>query len=127
MKIIKKISLFLVVLLIFISASCSNANDSNTDKTTPDTPDNNVQDNQNAPPEEQIEDKAERFTPNLPDADFEGYVFRAYVFDYGTLSLTFNVEEENSDIINDAIYKRNRYVEEKYNVVLKQIKTQDDP
>lgn len=69
----------------------------------------------------------ERFVPKLPDADLGGYEFRALVFEYGTSTVAFDAEEETGDLINDAIYKRNRYVEEKYNVALKQIKTQNTP
>jgi len=76
--------------------------------------------------DETSDSKNERFTPNLPEMDFEGYEFRALVpvnNAYG--SYTFDVEEENGDNLNDAIYRRNRYVEEKYNVVLKQTEIGD--
>ena len=69
----------------------------------------------------ETEAKPERYTPDLPDIDFGGYEFLAIISTdniYGPF--TFNVEEENGDTINDAVYKRNRLIEEKYNVVLKQ-------
>jgi ABC-type glycerol-3-phosphate transport system substrate-binding protein len=75
---------------------------------------------------ETLDSKNERFTPNLPESDFKGYEFRALVpanNAYG--SYTFDVEEENGDNLNDAIYKRNRYIEDKYNVVLKQTEIAD--
>jgi ABC-type glycerol-3-phosphate transport system substrate-binding protein len=76
--------------------------------------------------DETPETKNERFEPNLPEIDFGGYEFRALVPTnnaYG--SYTFDVEEENGDNLNDAIYKRNRYIEEKYNVVLTQTEISD--
>ena len=68
----------------------------------------------------------ERFTPNLPDADFGGYNFRALVPTANTwATCTFAVESENGEIVNDAIFRRNMYVEEKYNVKLTQTEVQD--
>ena len=74
------------------------------------------------------EETPSRFIPDLPDMDFGGYEFRSLVFYYSDASnVTFDSEEENGETINDAIYGRNRYVEDKYNVVLKQIVTANDP
>jgi len=77
--------------------------------------------------DELTEATPERYTPNLPDdIDFKGYEFRAVVpmqNAYG--SYTFCVDEENGEIINDAIYTRNRYIEGKYNVVFKQTEIND--
>ena len=120
MKFLKKAVLLLAISLIVLSAACSGGN-FDADKKTTDAPKG---DNR----EEQTEAPAERFTPNLPDMDFEGYEFRSYVFYYSEgLNVTFDTGEENGDTINDAIYRRNRYIENKYNVTLKEIVTTNDP
>ncbi len=48
----------------------------------------------------------------LPDKDLEGYLFR-FVSMAGNPS---HVAEENGDIVNDAYYKRNRIISERYNM-----------
>ena len=48
----------------------------------------------------------------LPEDDFEGYTFR--VLTYSTTK--YEVEEEDGDIINDAVFARNRNVEDRYNI-----------
>ncbi len=50
---------------------------------------------------------------NLPEADYNGYVFRIATNDDGTSELL--VEEETGDITEDAIYYRNQAVEERFN------------
>lgn len=48
----------------------------------------------------------------LPDADYEGYLFRTVsVTDYPT-----HVEEADGEVVNDAYYKRNQIIEERYNM-----------
>ncbi|MBQ8578879.1 MAG: hypothetical protein IJ449_13090 [Clostridia bacterium] len=48
----------------------------------------------------------------LPDADYEGYVFRCVtVEDYPVA-----MEKEDGDVVNDAYYKRNAILEERYNI-----------
>jgi len=67
------------------------------------------------------ETEPERHTPNLPDVKFNGYEFRATISTnnvYGPFDLT--VAEETGDTINDSIYRRNRYLEDKYDVVFRQ-------
>lgn len=48
----------------------------------------------------------------LPDADYEGYLFR-FVSMAGNPS---HVAEENGDIVHDAYYTRNRIISERYNL-----------
>jgi len=54
----------------------------------------------------------------LPDdLDFEGRTVNILKWNHYE-SVDFNVEEETGDILNDALYNRNRTVEERLNVVL---------
>ncbi|MCL2813678.1 MAG: extracellular solute-binding protein [Oscillospiraceae bacterium] len=63
----------------------------------------------------------EEISDNLPARDFGGYNFRIYAEeeDNYTGYKHYNdiyVEEENGDILNDAVFKRNRTVEERFNI-----------
>ena len=50
----------------------------------------------------------------LPTADFGGDEFNIFLWEYTQMAAT----EENGDIINDAVYRRNADIEELYNVKL---------
>ena len=56
----------------------------------------------------------------LPAKDFGGYNFRVISRSYASnahwWSLDITANEENGDPINDAVYQRNKKVEEKYNI-----------
>ena len=85
-----------------------------------DTPD--VTDADDTQAEIVSETEPEVITTDLPDADYDGYVFRAYVPTPNVwASCTFNIDDETGDTVNDAIYLRNRTIEEKFNVVLTEI------
>jgi len=70
--------------------------------------------------------------PDLPEnMDFGGFDFRILVRYYASENHTayqardIYAEEENGDPINDAVYKRNRYVEDKYNCNISQVLAED--
>lgn len=55
----------------------------------------------------------------VPDRDFGGEEFHVAGIEpstYPSISLDFDFEQEDGDIVNTAIYTRNRRVEEKYNI-----------
>lgn len=60
---------------------------------------------------------------NIPDFDFNGYTFRMVTVseDVYSLTLAANATEERGEVVNDAIYKRNRIIEDRYNMVFKQL------
>lgn len=71
-----------------------------------------------------------RVYPDLPEADFEGYEFKVlhwYVTGWDTRrNKDIFAEAENGDPINDAVFKRNMSLAEKYNVTFSiQNETQD--
>lgn len=73
-----------------------------------------------------IAETTERFTPNLPEITFDGYEFRALIpIKNMYSSFTFCVDEETGDIFDDAVYKRNKFIEEKYDVVFSQTEVSD--
>ena len=60
----------------------------------------------------------------LPDETYGGYEFRIVTPPNGyfnMISLEADVEEETGDTLYDAIYKRNRIIEQKYDIVFKNI------
>ncbi|MCL2813988.1 MAG: hypothetical protein FWD23_05250 [Oscillospiraceae bacterium] len=83
----------------------------------------------------QSEDEKEELTqaaeilPDLPEADFGGYEFTFLVRAIADAHwLPYNArdvyaEEETGDPINDAVYRRNRFVEGKYNCVIKEYRS----
>ena len=63
----------------------------------------------------------------LPDKTYGGYEFRVVVPENNVFDLTLsaNIEEETGDTVNDAIYRRNRLIEERYDIAIKQINGPD--
>lgn len=65
--------------------------------------------------------ETERLYPSLPDADYEGYIFNVLHYEIadwpiGGVNRDIYAESENGDSINDAVFRRNLAVEEKYNI-----------
>ena len=64
--------------------------------------------------------------PDVPEMDFEGYEFTFLVrFNEGPHWAPWNardvyVEQQIGEPINDAVYDRNRFIEEKYNCVIRE-------
>ena len=114
-------AIILILSVIVTVAACS----------APDGGGNNGKIDNNNPDPIQSDDPEgitpERFTPSLPDdIDYGGYEFRGTITIKNAFgSYTLCVDEETGDIINDAIYNRNRYIEDKYNVVFKQTEVTD--
>ena len=58
------------------------------------------------------------YKTDLPDdLDFGGKTFRIYGFDMGSFDAVMDVQELNGDVYDEAIYKRNRAVEDRLNIV----------
>lgn len=101
------------LLLSLLLASCASGGDDHSDVTsTPDSADTDGSSTaETLPPEK---------TLDLPDTDFGGREFR--VLSYGNSKYTqfqnFEVSSdgENGDVVNDAVFRRNRAIEDKYNV-----------
>ncbi|MCL2096849.1 MAG: hypothetical protein FWH10_08110 [Oscillospiraceae bacterium] len=59
----------------------------------------------------------ESFDPGLPEADFEGYNFRIlniHPDDMWWAIVDADIEEQDGEVVNDAIYMRNRIIEDRY-------------
>jgi len=110
MKITGKIMLILTVLLIFILSSCSNKTDANTSNTT-------ANDNKSETSVTAAEIPTTEIKDSLPDnVDYGGYNFRVFVRDRELNHKDFYVESEIGEQLNDAVYNRNKKVEERFNV-----------
>ena len=83
-------------------------------------------------PAAEQESEEESFDPGLPDMDFGGEEFRILNVDQETMwwaivDLDMEIDQIdsvgtalNDPVVNDAIYKRNRTIEEKYNFIIKE-------
>ncbi len=112
----KALCMILCLLLAGLSLASCAAEKSETNSSASDT-----QSTENAETQTETETEAETesFTPDLPDRDFEGGTFTfltksvATYTDWGETSLAS--EGINGEILNDAVFTRNTYVEDTYN------------
>ena len=76
-----------------------------------------------------VEAPTERLQPDLPSVNYNGEAFTFLVhegFSNGYWgSYEIYAEEENGDALNDAVYRRNRAVEEKLNIDIKEVRADD--
>ena len=72
-------------------------------------------------------DEKIKFTADyLPEVTYGGYEFRMVSpTGYGVYYMYADIEQETGDVIGDAIYRRNRLIEEKYGIKFKQIEVND--
>ena len=112
---------FLVIMLAFsLLTSCGS--DNAKDAENADSVDVNQEDNQNVE-----ETTIELIYPDLPPVDFGGYEFTFLTRTIDNADwMEWNhrdlyAEAESGDVINDAVYNRNKKVEEKYNITIKEI------
>jgi len=111
----------LFLTLIFVIFSCtpksqSDINTNTTDASSADTQESNTAENQTT--------QEARIKPDLPDVTFKGYEFK--IMYRGPDSGVWECkdvysEAENGDAINDAVYLRNKTVEDRYNIKIKGI------
>lgn len=100
---IKIIAIVLLLIMSFSIFSCAGASDKKADDTT-------AAKTEGVPAETEIPD-------DLPAADYDGYQFRYYTRNCCVSHVAgLYMEELTGDVIDDAVYKRNRDVEERYNI-----------
>lgn len=117
----------ILTVMVFIPgflASCGGETPGNDVNTPVDTEENNNND-ASAENAEESEDTANKLTsPNLPDMDWNGkeitFLVRGPEFTEWE-SQDIYVAEENGEPVNDAVYKRNAILEERYNFLIKQV------
>jgi len=126
----KKILTILIisVMIAVIFAACKDDEDDDTQPTTT-TATTTVSDGEITPvPVVQESDEMARILPNLPDMNWGEYTFKVLTLEWEESSelaiwqsRDIAAEEETGDPINDAVYRRNRTLEEKYNFTVKQV------
>jgi len=120
----KLLAVLIIFALLFISlAGCNNQNDKKES-----VEQNNNADNQSGENDGDTQDagKSDREPPvNLPEKDFDGYEFVILATDSEHPWHTYATDEENAEIMNDAVYIRNRRIEDRYNISIKQVSVGD--
>ncbi len=113
----KLISLLLLAAMLLIAASCGSGETPATTQAAETT----------AADIEETTEVTTEAGPDLPESDFDGYVFRSvsrgrnggsthwYIFD------TVDLEDKAGDIVNDQVLLRNQTLEEKYNFTIQLI------
>ncbi|MGN1444810.1 MAG: hypothetical protein ACI4WV_00825 [Eubacteriales bacterium] len=101
------LALLLVTCMLTSSCltACSNANGKHPTNSTG-----------TAPAVSETETIDPRATLDTPELDFGGYIFRVLYIDDPLLFTTFDVDGYNSDPVNDAIYDRNRIIEDELHI-----------
>ncbi|MCL1858276.1 MAG: extracellular solute-binding protein [Oscillospiraceae bacterium] len=126
------ISLIILTLIISMFTACG-GNTEETKKTDGNTISEKEGNNETGDDNDSGEAPAEvKLLPDLGDANFEGYTFRVIVRNSSSGDwLDWNprdvyAAEENGDTINDAVYKRNVYIEDKYNFKIEETYRKDN-
>jgi len=107
-----------IIAILFIFAAVLTSCGDNQDK-----PAGNINENENAenPAREEKAETEERegdglFRDNVPELDFKGYGYKVITGTYGRENQELFPEAEIGEVLNDAIYKRNKNIEERFNV-----------
>ena len=118
----KKTAILLIclslILPLFVFGSCGN--DQNTDNPDKTSTTNAIDDGSTSDEGDKAETEEVRLQPELPDdLDFGGYKMRILYRSIEENEVLFvrdiYAENEEGEAINDAVYSRNKYLEDKYN------------
>ena len=115
----KKITVALIMALILTFVFSCNEDNQTAQNDSGGKPD--VQGSQENP--EATESEQEIITNNVPlDLKFDGRTFTVLSREELIFGREMGVEEENGDIVNDAVYKRNKTVEERFGIKINDVK-----
>ncbi|MCL1794148.1 MAG: hypothetical protein FWG34_09780 [Oscillospiraceae bacterium] len=115
--------ILVLVLCAFVSCGENSGNGAENQNGDPQSPGQN---DENSPQGESQDAAGERIYPNIPDSlDFSGYEFSILTFGVNGSDQWENIdltsEEETGDTVGDAVYRRNKNIEERYNIALNEI------
>ncbi|MCL2158250.1 MAG: hypothetical protein FWH48_02460 [Oscillospiraceae bacterium] len=79
----------------------------------------------NNPGEAATEDPFAKYDDGLGEYDFKGEEFKIQMFENENVHNHIDAPEENGEVFNDAMYKRNRAIEERFNVTITEVLTDD--
>ncbi len=108
----------LILCLILVTQTLACAGDTDTEMTAPET--------------ETAEEETTRsvLPTNLPDMDWQGREFRVLGYANGAYpqfsSFEIYSDGETGEVVNDAIYRRNRVIEDRYNVKIAQYLAEEE-
>ena len=116
----RTLSLLLSLVLLAVSfAGCSESGENNTDAQTPTTGGNSE-----PAPETEAEETGESFDPGLPEKDFDGRTFTFFTKANSSwsdwLESSIWTEGMTGEVLNDAVFERNDYVSDLYNVLFEE-------
>ena len=127
-NVFKTISVILIISMIFIMVSC-NAGSNSGDKNAADTSENNSQSNTAESVEGTTAEQVIPF-PHDDAIDLGGKSFKILIdkqWSGNNLDIEdYDIEAMNGEVLNDAIYKRNMLIEEKYNLKLEGVHADDN-
>lgn len=104
----RRLTCLFLALMTLASVSCGEGSDSPDVTTSSDSAGNMTE----------VETADTRFIPDVEARNFGGKELRIYSFDCANIHFTVVPENETGDTINDALYKRNSVIEDKYGVEL---------
>jgi len=115
--------LTLMFLIVFLTAVLLPSCGKDTNTAVPEQKNN--AENNNSPDNENIENsQSEKQGLDLPGVKYDGYTFRVMNVAQSSMTWVYTticVDEETGEGVNDAVYKRNRTVEERFNIEMKEI------
>jgi len=111
-KIFALLIVFSLLFALFALFACGGE-----EKTTPDDP-------AKAPAEDKTEPAEPSYLETLPISDFEGYNFRIIAHHTPTW-INFPEEQETGEPVNDALLRRNKALEERFNITVQNIAFND--
>ena len=109
--------IFLLILIMPVLFSCNSPENNNANQ--------KIQEQNNIPEEEasktvKNEDPFAKYNDELGEYNFNGEDFKIQTFENQNSFLRVDTEEETGDLLNDALYKRNRTIEERFNINIKE-------
>jgi len=127
-----------MLLVIAISAlplligACGDTTTSTNENNNQNADENNNEGGENSETPADDSENRERHNPNFEPVNMQGYVFQIGTRDddapyhpYPVHTRDLYAEAENGDLINDATYRRNRIIEDKYNCTIEMISFQE--
>lgn len=124
----KKITAVILTLIIILTAfiSCADKNDT----AQPDINNAKTPDIIQSTTDENTPAENQKILPELPDTDLGGaainFLVRSENYHWYWCSREIYADQESGEPLNDAVYRRNRYVEDKYNFEIKEYRS-DNP
>ena len=119
-KIISVILLFIMIFLLISNMISCGDNNSQTIANPNISPDENIQNNKNDDPDNEAEPQDPRLAikEDIPELDFKGVNFTIIYPTWSMYNDYYFADEEIGEKMNDAIYRRTKNVEERFNIVI---------